>query len=122
MRIWIPGLACGLLLATVPLSSAMAEEAPSRLVVHHDRVDPADSDEFEAWYRDWVGAFKESGLGADWNWFTSSSNDFSYVTVSPFGSFADLDQSEGACLRIRGPRARPRTSAITPSGRSETRS
>ena len=94
MRIWISGLVCGLLLATLPLSSATAEEAPSRLVVHHDRVDPADSDEFEAWYKDWVGAFEEAGLGADWNWFTSSSNDFSYVTVSTFGSFADLDQSE----------------------------
>ena len=58
-------------LAVLALLSAQAAEAesaspPRRLIVHYDQVDPAHASAFEAWYKEWVAAFKEAGMPRDW--------------------------------------------------------
>jgi hypothetical protein len=73
-----------------------AEEAapPQLLVVEHATVDPAEVGEFEAWFKDWVAAFQGSGLGADYNWYTSSGPGFDYVWVSPISDYSVLGARE----------------------------
>jgi hypothetical protein len=84
------------LMALLPGTATTAEEAsePQLMVVEHATVDPAEVEEFEAWFKDWVAAFQGSGLGADYDWYTSSGPGFNYVWVSPISDYSVLATRE----------------------------
>ena len=97
MRMRACAFVCALALtALLPGVATTAEEAgrPQLVVVDHATVDPAEMDEFEAWFKDWVSAFQGSGLGAEYNWFTSSGPGFNYIWVSPIGGYSVLEARE----------------------------
>lgn len=88
---------CALILMTLlPGIPTTAEEAaPAQLmVVDHATIDPAEVEEFEAWFKDWVAVFQGSGLGVDHNWYTSSGPGFNYVWVSPISDYSVLGARE----------------------------
>jgi hypothetical protein len=84
------------LTSVLPGTATAAEEAapPQLLVVEHATIDPAEVEEFEAWFKDWVVAFQGSGLGADYNWYTSSGPGFNYIWVSPINDYSVLGARE----------------------------
>jgi hypothetical protein len=97
MRTKVCALGCALVLTSLlPGTATSAEEAspPRLLVVDHATVDPAEVDEFESWFKDWVTAFQGSGLGADYNWHTSSGPGFNYLWVSPISDYSVLGARE----------------------------
>lgn len=97
MHVKVPACLCALALAALlPGSAAVGEEATPLplMVVHLDQVDPANADEFEAWLKEWVAAFKEAGLGPEWNWYALSSPEFEYVTATPIGAYSFFDQQK----------------------------
>jgi len=97
MRTKVSAIVCALAVGTLlPGVATTAEEAspPQLMVVEHATIEPADVEEFEAWFKDWVTAFQGSGLGADYNWFTSSGPGFRYVWVTPVADYATLDARE----------------------------
>lgn len=83
------------LASSLPLAAEEGEEkTPVRMIVHWDHVQPSMTEVYEQKAKDWVEAFNEAGLGKKWNWHTSVSNDFTYVTVSWFGHYAEMDAEE----------------------------
>ncbi len=97
MQLNVPSFVCALaLLVLTPGAAVMAGEegAPQLMVVEHATIDPADMNEFEGWFEDWVEAFRGSGLAPDYNWYTSSGPGFLYTWVSPISSYDVLAARE----------------------------
>lgn len=83
-----------LLLAAVPqvvLAEHHEEAAPLYSMIHYDDVGPANAPAYEENAKDWVAAFKEAGLGAEWGWRTYSGPNFSYAFVTEVPNYAFMD-------------------------------
>lgn len=83
-----------LLLAGATVLSAEeggGEEAPGLFIVHYDHVEPSMAMEYEANGKEWVAAFAEKGMGADWTWWAYSRPGFVYAYVFAAPNYAYLD-------------------------------
>ena len=79
-----------------------AADAPRRMVIHTDHVEPGMVEAYEEKAKAWVAAFREAGMSdPKWSWYTSSSSDFVYVTAFPFSAMADLDRQTERQAAVR---------------------
>jgi hypothetical protein len=95
-------LGLSIFIATCAWSLAlMAQDSPKLWVVHFDEVTPEKVELYEEALGGWVAAFKEAKLEGEFQWYTSSGSDFTYVTGWPLKSFADLDREEEFEKKVR---------------------
>jgi len=72
----------------------VAGEKSELWYMHFDQVKPDQIETFEKASAGWVEAFKKADMGPDFNFFVSSSPEFTYVTSWSLKSYAQLDNSE----------------------------
>lgn len=78
----------------LPAAGALAQVEPAPyVIIHYDRVDPAQMQAWEKNAKDWAVAFGEAELGAEWAWRAYSSG-FEYAWVGDMPDFAYLDGQE----------------------------
>jgi len=70
------------------------EEDSGLWYIHFDQVIPDMEEAYVQAAKEWVDAFTKADMGPDWTYFTSSSDDFMYITGWRLKNFAMLDDSD----------------------------